>query len=131
MKLLTLKATIICVALVLLAVMVDAGNQWLFRHEQTETCIHNLLNLDAAKQQWALEEHQATNAVPTWNDLHPYLINILFAQDGTTAKRLFCPVGGVYTIGRVADAPTCSIAEHVLAMPDAPEENITKSSAKN
>ena len=126
MKLLILKIAIVCVALVLLAVMVDAGNQWLFRHEQAETCIHNLLSLDAAKQQWAQEEHQTTNAVPTWNNLYPYLVNVLFVQDGTTAKRLFCPAGGVYTIGRVADAPTCSMGGHVLAMPEAPEENIAK-----
>jgi hypothetical protein len=66
-------------------------------------CIFNLRQIEAAKQQWALEFHKSTNDVPTWDDL---------VGRGFLEKMPRCPQGGTYTIGRVGELPSCSIAEH-------------------
>jgi competence protein ComGC len=73
---------------------------------QKNRCINNLRQIDAAKQQWALEKNKTASDVPTWEDLQPYL--------GKSKVPLHCPKGGEYTIGAVNQQPTCSIAEHVL-----------------
>ncbi|MEI9865137.1 MAG: DUF4190 domain-containing protein [Limisphaerales bacterium] len=73
---------------------------------QSNACINNLREIDAAKQQWASENKQATNVIPTMQDLSPYL------KDGE--ESLHCPAGGEYTIGPVGENPTCSIPKHHL-----------------
>lgn len=72
---------------------------------QQNACINNLRQLDAAEQQWALENGKPATAVPTKADLLPYL-------SGHTWP--VCPQGGTYTISAVNDKPTCSIPGHVL-----------------
>ena len=69
------------------------------------TFINNLRQIDAAKQQWALENNKTASAVPTAQDLLPYLGDGLFPV---------CPSGGVYTINAVGVPPACSIPGHVL-----------------
>lgn len=72
-------------------------------------CINNLRQIDGAKATWALETKAPTNATPTWDDLKPYLgsgTNI-----GPPPK---CPKGGIYTIGNLQIAPTCTVKGHVL-----------------
>jgi len=70
------------------------------------TCINNLRQIDAAKQQWALENNKVGTAVPTAQDLLPYL------KDGVFPT---CPDGGTYTINAVDELPECSIPRHTLA----------------
>jgi len=70
---------------------------------QENACINNLRQIDAAKQQWALEKGKQATDVPTWDDLKPYLGRIPH-----------CPAGGTYTINAVGVAPQCSIPGHVL-----------------
>ena len=72
---------------------------------QLNACINNLRQIDAAKQQWALENDKAAEAVPTAQDLLPYFQDNLFPV---------CPSGGIYTINAVGVPPTCSIPGHVL-----------------
>lgn len=72
---------------------------------QLNACVNNLRQIDAAKQQWALENSRAANAVPTAQDLLPYLPDGLFPV---------CPAGGIYTINAVGMLPTCSVPGHVL-----------------
>ena len=67
----------------------------------TVPCVAQLKVIDGAKQQWAAENHKATNDVPTWDDLRPYF--------GSFGTRLTCPAGGSYTIGPVGEDPRCSI----------------------
>ena len=69
------------------------------------TCINYLRQIDAAKQQWALERQKAPDAVPQPQDLLPYFQNGQMPQ---------CPGGGRYTLNAVSNAPTCSIAGHML-----------------
>jgi len=71
----------------------------------TNQCINNLRMIDAAKNQWALENHKSSDATPTEKDLLPYLKNDQMPH---------CPANGTYTIGQVKDSPTCSVPRHVL-----------------
>jgi hypothetical protein len=83
---------------------------------QTETqaesernkCINNLRQIDAAKNQWALENNKTVGAVPTAQDIAPY---IKLDANGNIPG---CPSGGAYTLGALGVPPTCSIPGHVL-----------------
>ncbi|MGD0350926.1 MAG: hypothetical protein ABSB84_11540 [Verrucomicrobiota bacterium] len=72
---------------------------------QRNACINNLRQIDAAKQQWALENSKGDEAVPVAQDLLPYLRGQVFPV---------CPGGGTYTINAVGVPPTCSVSGHVL-----------------
>jgi regulator of replication initiation timing len=68
-------------------------------------CINNLRMIQAAKQQWALENSMTLTNVPTAQDLTPYF------KDGILPV---CPDGGTYSMNAVGEAPTCSTPGHVL-----------------
>ena len=79
---------------------------------QKNACINNLRQIDGAKQQWALETKQATNATPSFTSIKAYLRNAVT-----------CPAGGSsasfsssYTMGDVGSKPACKIitSDHVL-----------------
>src|SRR6266511_6306940 len=82
---------------------------------QQNACINNLRQIDSAKQQWALETRQATNATPGQTDIDPYL-----GRAGN-ASNVLCPAGGTtatftssYTINSVSQAPACKmLATHL------------------
>jgi competence protein ComGC len=67
-------------------------------------CINNLRQIDAAANQFALE-HNKTNgeAINFPDDLTPYI------KLNSAGKIPSCPNGGVYSIKRVGDLPTCSL----------------------
>jgi len=85
---------------------------------QQNACINNLRLVDAAKQQWALEQRKQTTDTPdaSGTDLQPYL------GRGATGELPTCPVDPgnsfvtSYTINNVGTAPQCQIlgATHVL-----------------
>ncbi|HTA94902.1 MAG TPA: hypothetical protein VK769_02140, partial [Verrucomicrobiae bacterium] len=75
---------------------------------ERNTCINNLRQIDAAKQQWALEKNKTAEAIPTAQDLLPYF------KDGVFPV---CPSGGTYTLNAVGELPVCSIPSHVLPQP--------------
>jgi hypothetical protein len=77
----------------------------------TNACVNNLRQIDAAKQQWALENDATTNNPPTWNDIRPYLGRGL---EGEVPR---CPQGGTYIIGRLDEKPRCSIGEPSHSLP--------------
>jgi Protein of unknown function (DUF3352) len=70
---------------------------------QKNACINNLRQIDGAKQQWALENKKQDSAIPTQDELRPYLKSFPT-----------CPAGGEYTINAVSEAPRCSHAGHRL-----------------
>jgi hypothetical protein len=74
------------------------------RRHENGACINILRSIDGAKNQWAMEHNQNSNAVPTWEDIGAYI----YTNDGIPR----CPQGGVYTIGRVGEPPHCSIMSH-------------------
>ncbi|HEY1663871.1 MAG TPA: hypothetical protein VGI03_15745 [Verrucomicrobiae bacterium] len=77
-----------------------------YQTEQTQatnehdTCMNNLRQIDAAKNEWALETGKPAGSVPTEQDLAAYLTGGVFPV---------CPSGGVYTIGAVGTPPSCSV----------------------
>jgi hypothetical protein len=76
--------------------------------KRTKLCVANLVSLDSAKQQWALEQRKQPSDTPTINELLPYFGN----TEGLYMP--ICPDGGTYTIGSVGEKPTCTDPKHVL-----------------
>ena len=72
---------------------------------ERNACINNLRQIDAAKQQWALETNKKADAVPTAQDLTPYFKDGIFPV---------CPSGGTYTLNAVNVLPACSVPGHLL-----------------
>ena len=73
--------------------------------QQRNACINNLRQIDAAKNEFALEKGKANGTVVTEDDIKPYIMGGTFPT---------CPSGGKYTIGKVGETPTCSIPGHAL-----------------
>jgi hypothetical protein len=78
-------------------------------------CINNLRRIDGAKSEWELEHNAKTNDLVTINDIRPYL-ELGIGPNGKPYIKLDakgnlpkCPSGGTYAIGKVGEAPTCSI----------------------
>jgi hypothetical protein len=70
-------------------------------------CINQLRQIDGAKQQWALENQKTAEAIPTAQEIAPYI-----GLGGNTLPP--CPAGGVYSINAVGVVPGCSIPGHAL-----------------
>jgi prepilin-type N-terminal cleavage/methylation domain-containing protein len=79
---------------------------------QMNACINNLRQIDGAKQQWALETKQATNATPALTEITPYLRNALTCPSGGNTATFATS----YTMGDVSTKPVCKIlpATHLL-----------------
>jgi prepilin-type N-terminal cleavage/methylation domain-containing protein len=83
---------------------------------QQNACINNLRLVDAAKQQWALEQRKQTTDTPGGSDLQPYL------GRGATGELPKCPVDSgnsfatSYQPNNVGTSPQCLIVptSHVL-----------------
>ena len=72
---------------------------------RTKSCIANLKQIDAAKEQWAMDLKKSTTDTPVIGDLSPAYIK----------SEPACPSNGAYTIGNMETAPVCSIGgTHVL-----------------
>jgi prepilin-type N-terminal cleavage/methylation domain-containing protein len=77
---------------------------------QKNTCINNLRQIEAAKQQWALENKKVDADVPGSADVQKYIKNDAYPT---------CPASGTYTIGAVSTEVSCSLSGsgHVLPAP--------------
>jgi len=76
--------------------------------ENANRCINNLREIDAAANQFALEHGKTKGeAINFPNDLTPF---IKLDKNG---KIPTCPSGGVYSIKKVGDVPTCSLGTTV------------------
>jgi hypothetical protein len=75
---------------------------------KSNACINNLRQIDAAATEFALE-HNLTNGSPINfpNDLTPY---IKLTKDGKIPP---CPSGGIYTLKKFGEPPTCSLGTTV------------------
>jgi RNA polymerase sigma factor (sigma-70 family) len=69
-----------------------------------EQCINNLRRIDAAKQEWAVENRKEGTDTPTMEDLKEYI----------HGPGLNCPDGGHYILGNIEAKPDCSVPGHVL-----------------
>ena len=75
---------------------------------QANACINNLRQIDAAANQYALEQKKTTGAAITMaTDLTPYIK----LNSGSSIPA--CPAGGNYICAKVGDIPTCDLANTV------------------
>jgi hypothetical protein len=86
------------------------------RTSPANACINNLRQLDAAKEAWASEHNAKTNDLVTMNDIRPYIEHernnafIKLDEKGNLPK---CPSGGIYSIRKIGEPPTCSLGTTV------------------
>jgi hypothetical protein len=87
--------------------------------ENANRCINNLREIDAAANEFALE-HGKTNgdAINYPSDITPY-IKVLPSKPPPShlvvlKSPLKCPSGGIYSIKKVGEPPTCSIGTNVI-----------------
>ena len=72
-------------------------------------CLDNLYQINAAAQQFALDKgKKPSDAINYPTDLTPY---IKLDKNG---KMPSCPQGGIYSIKKVGDKPTCSLGTNVV-----------------
>jgi hypothetical protein len=69
----------------------------------------NLEEIEIAKHEWADDSLNVTNNTPTLDDLRPFLSDWVTNHISWTNGELVDPDGGVYTIGRVGELPSCLI----------------------
>ena len=80
-------------------------------------CIINLRLIDAAKQQWALENNKQNSDTPTAEDIKPYL------GRGPAGELPFCPndparsFATSYSINNIGTKPTCKIEPAIHSLP--------------
>ncbi len=71
-------------------------------------CINNLRQIDAAANEFALEKNLKTgDKINFPDDLTPYI------KLNSQGKISPCPQGGVYSIKKVGDTPTCSLSNTI------------------
>ena len=69
------------------------------RVKSAQPCWHKLVNIQAAKDQWALETHAAPGSAVTVPNILPYL-----------SAMPTCPVAGAtYIIGKLGEEPRCTV----------------------
>ena len=74
---------------------------------QTNACINNLRQIDAAKEQAALTEGWTSTETLT----APYRTNVnSYIKNGEPT----CPAGGSYVYGAIGSDPTCTETGHAL-----------------
>ena len=75
---------------------------------RTKSCIANLRQIDASKEQWAMDNNASNGSAVTGG------MPTLVGANGYMKKTPTCPSGGTYTLGNIGTDPTCTIAGHVL-----------------
>jgi hypothetical protein len=78
----------------------------------SNACINNLRQIDAAKQQWALENNKTNlNTVVTWSDVKLYLgrgtndsLSFIYCREDKTKN-----ASNSYTLGDLKSPPKCKI----------------------
>ena len=84
---------------------------------QQNACISNLRIIDAAKGQWALEQHKQNSDVPAGTDIQPYM------GRGSAGELPVCPndssqtFATSYTPGSVGIKPVCNIMPTTHTLP--------------
>ena len=68
---------------------------------RAKACVGNLKQIDAAKEQFAMDEKKATGAAVATTDI--------YGADKYIKAAPVCPAGGTYTENTVGTAPACSV----------------------
>lgn len=80
---------------------------------ERNTCISNLRQIDAAKNEWALQNNKPVGTILTEQDITDICAG--YIKVGVVPV---CPSGGTYSFNAIGESPTCSIPGH--ALPPAP-----------
>jgi prepilin-type N-terminal cleavage/methylation domain-containing protein len=72
---------------------------------QMNACINNLKQIDAAKDQWAMEARKGSADAVVYSDLVAFLKNPVAATN--------CPSGGTVSVDVVSNSAVCTITGHV------------------
>lgn len=80
--------------------------QLAIKSARARACRENLMRIDAAKEQWALERLLSNGTVlpEDWLD-NPNVVN----PNGYLKKKPICPDGGKYKVNPIGEEPECSI----------------------
>jgi len=101
----TLVEIMIVVAIIGLLAAIAIPNYVRARaNSQASACINNLRQIDAAINQWALENKKVSTSTVALTDLTPYI------KLNTASQIPGCPANGTYTVVDVATSPTCSLS---------------------
>ena len=74
---------------------------------RAKSCVANLKQIQAAKEQWAMDNKKNGTDTPGTTDI--------YGASAYVKAEPSCPSGGTYTFGTVASDPTCSVGSpHVL-----------------
>jgi prepilin-type N-terminal cleavage/methylation domain-containing protein len=112
----TLVEIMIVVAIIgLLAAIAIPSFMKARQQSQQNACINNLRQIDAAKEQAALEMRW-TNGQAVANGQSN--VNMYIKSVANTTNVLTCPGGGTYTYNAIGSNPTCTVDGH--AMPTVP-----------
>jgi len=102
---------LIIIALLIIGVAIAVALPNFLRARGTccgNACINNLRQLDAAVNQFALENHKTNGEHINFpNDLTPYI------KQNAAGKIPGCPAGGTYYINKVGDTPICTLGNTV------------------
>jgi prepilin-type N-terminal cleavage/methylation domain-containing protein len=110
----TLVEIMIVVAIIgLLAAIAIPSFMKARQQSQQKACINNLRQIDAAKEQAALEMRW-TNGSAVANGQSN--VNV-YIKGLTGTNTPTCPAAGVYTYNAIGTNPTCDVADHVLPAP--------------
>jgi hypothetical protein len=82
---------------------------------RTPPCVANLELLRIEKGNWMRMDDKTTNDIPTWEEIDQIISPSTLLQ--WSNGRPVCPDGGVYTLHRGGDLPTCSIGGPRHALP--------------
>jgi hypothetical protein len=75
---------------------------------KSNACINNLRQIDAAANQFALENHLTNgDAINFPKDITNYI------KLNSKGKIPGCPLGGIYMLKKIGDTPTCSLSNSV------------------
>lgn len=98
----TLTELMIVVAIIGLLLAVSIPNVIRARDSsRVKICVRNLRTIDGAKSTWAFETRKTSTAIPTTNDIAPYL---------QYSRMPDCPAAGTYRVRSVQRYPSCSYA---------------------
>jgi prepilin-type N-terminal cleavage/methylation domain-containing protein len=82
-------------------------------NSRAKSCVSNLMQIDSAKEQWAMDTRAAASAsvdgAALWGAAD---VNARYLRNAPT-----CPSNGAYTVGAVGATPTCSIGANTAATP--------------
>jgi anti-sigma-K factor RskA len=102
------KALLLVALMIVLAAIAAPNFMRVRRSGPHKSCIANLKQIDACKEQWALE-----NRLTNGTRLTPADITGVLSYWKNSAMPV-CPQGGVYTFRKIGENPRCTVPGHTL-----------------